>query len=137
MGPSSVIPTKPIWVPTISPPRHAPKTGLPWAPRARSRAGITILSSPQTRSIRAAASLASCTEARGRISVGSSIRQEVVHQAGDHLGPAGHLVHHDVLVTSVRASADGAEPIESGDAQGGGEVSVAGSADLRRSDLEA
>src|SRR5919108_1038784 len=129
-GPSSVIPTKPSWAPTISPSSQAPYTGFPCALSARRRAGTTIRSSPQIRSIRDEAASMSPTVVSGRTSTSSPIGGEVLDQPGHHLGPPGHLGHEDVLLSGVRSTPGRSEAVEGGDAQRGREVPIAGPAHL-------
>ena len=48
---------------------------------------------------------------------------------GQEGGACGHGVYEDVLVRRMSAVADGAEAVERGDAQCGGEISVGTAAD--------
>ena len=53
-------------------------------------------------------------------------------EAGDEAGPFGHRGDDEVFGVGVRATADRAEAVERRDAERGGEVAVAATADRRR-----
>src|SRR5688572_13754811 len=104
----------------------------PWPAMAHIKGIPTTLRSCQTVSRSSAALRVSSWVRTGRMEMSSAIREEAVEQPGDHLGPARHLLEHDVLLARVSAAADRAEPVERGHAKSSGEVAVARAADLRR-----
>ncbi len=114
---------------TSPPPSTADPPGSCQRIRPRMRYVLTQILEPRFASAQTSVSTYVLTQTGRMPRPSCESGDDALHDAGDERSSFGHRVDHDELVVGVRSAADGAEAVERGHTDRGGEVAVAAAAD--------